>query len=183
MRLIDRLGFDAVDAGQLANGVALEPDGSPVAITHTAQQLSKLVSRRADRPRQHHGAPSLARPNHRYTPRSRWRRLATQRDRRANGLISKRVTPNQRSWASPPPPHAEVEVSTGWTLGTPVPFWFERTPWQGRSLPAVAHLCNKKAPCAGLFYGRYWTRTSDPQLVDLGRPFAPVRSGALKQHG
>ena len=45
MRLIDRLGFDPVDAGPLANGVALEPDGSPVAITHTAQQLSKLVSR------------------------------------------------------------------------------------------------------------------------------------------
>jgi predicted dinucleotide-binding enzyme len=45
MRLIDRLGFDPVDAGQLANGIALEPDGSPVAITHTAQQLSKLVSR------------------------------------------------------------------------------------------------------------------------------------------
>jgi 8-hydroxy-5-deazaflavin:NADPH oxidoreductase len=45
MRLIDRLGFDAVDAGQLANGVVLEPDGSPVAITYTTQQLSKLVSR------------------------------------------------------------------------------------------------------------------------------------------
>jgi 8-hydroxy-5-deazaflavin:NADPH oxidoreductase len=45
MRLIDRLGFDAVDAGELANGVALEPDGSPVATTYTAQQLSKLVSR------------------------------------------------------------------------------------------------------------------------------------------
>jgi predicted dinucleotide-binding enzyme len=45
MRLIDRLGFDPVDAGQLENGVALEPDGSPVAITYTAQQLSKLVSR------------------------------------------------------------------------------------------------------------------------------------------
>ncbi len=45
MRLIDRLGFDPVDAGPLANGVALEPDGSPVAITYTAQQLSKLVSR------------------------------------------------------------------------------------------------------------------------------------------
>ena len=45
MRLIDRLGFDAVDAGPLTNGAALEPNGSPIAITHTAQQLSKLVSR------------------------------------------------------------------------------------------------------------------------------------------
>jgi predicted dinucleotide-binding enzyme len=51
MRLVDRLGFDAIDAGQLANGVALEPDGSPVAITYTAQQLSELVSRRAGPPR------------------------------------------------------------------------------------------------------------------------------------
>jgi predicted dinucleotide-binding enzyme len=45
MRLIDRLGFDAVDAGPLANGVALEPDGSPLAVTFTADELSKLVSR------------------------------------------------------------------------------------------------------------------------------------------
>ena len=45
MRLIDRLGFEPVDAGPLANGAALEPDGSPLAITYTAQQLSKLVSR------------------------------------------------------------------------------------------------------------------------------------------
>jgi predicted dinucleotide-binding enzyme len=44
-RLIDRLGFDAVDAGPLKNGVALEPDGSPVAPTYTAQELSKLVAR------------------------------------------------------------------------------------------------------------------------------------------
>ena len=26
---------------------------------------------------------------------------------------------------------------------------------------------NKKAPFPGLFYGRYWARTSDPQLVEL----------------
>jgi hypothetical protein len=41
----------------------------------------------------------------------------------------------------------------------------------------------RKGPITGLFYGRYWARTSDPQLVDLVRPFAPVRSGALKEHG
>jgi 8-hydroxy-5-deazaflavin:NADPH oxidoreductase len=45
MRLIDRLGFDAVDAGPLANGKALEPDRSPFAITYSADELSKLVSR------------------------------------------------------------------------------------------------------------------------------------------
>jgi 8-hydroxy-5-deazaflavin:NADPH oxidoreductase len=45
MRLIDRLGFDAVDVGPLANGRALEPDGSPVAVTYTADELSQLVSR------------------------------------------------------------------------------------------------------------------------------------------
>jgi 8-hydroxy-5-deazaflavin:NADPH oxidoreductase len=45
MRLIDRLGFDPVDAGPLKNGLALEPDGSPIAPTYSAQQLSNLVAR------------------------------------------------------------------------------------------------------------------------------------------
>jgi len=45
MRLVDRLGFDPVAAGPLANGVALEPDGSPVAITYTADELTRLVER------------------------------------------------------------------------------------------------------------------------------------------
>ena len=44
-RLIDRLGFDPVDAGPLKNGLVLEPDGSPIAPTYSAQQLSKLVAR------------------------------------------------------------------------------------------------------------------------------------------
>jgi predicted dinucleotide-binding enzyme len=44
MRLIDRLGFDPVDAGPLENGVALEPDGSPFAVTYAADELSNLVA-------------------------------------------------------------------------------------------------------------------------------------------
>jgi len=44
MRLLDRLGFDPVDAGPLNNGLVLEPDGSPIAATYSADQLSKLVS-------------------------------------------------------------------------------------------------------------------------------------------
>ena len=44
MRLLDRLGFDPVDAGPLKNGSALEPDGSPIAATYNADQLTKLVS-------------------------------------------------------------------------------------------------------------------------------------------
>ena len=44
MRLLDRLGFDPVDAGPLKNGLALEPDGSPIATTYSADQLSTLVS-------------------------------------------------------------------------------------------------------------------------------------------
>jgi predicted dinucleotide-binding enzyme len=44
MRLVDRLGFDPVDAGPLENGLALEPDGSPYAITYTAAQLSDLIA-------------------------------------------------------------------------------------------------------------------------------------------
>jgi 8-hydroxy-5-deazaflavin:NADPH oxidoreductase len=46
MRLLDRLGFDPVDAGPLKNGPALEPDGSPIAATYSANQLSKLVTLR-----------------------------------------------------------------------------------------------------------------------------------------
>ena len=44
MRLIDRLGFDPVDVGSLENGVGLEPDGSPFAVTYTADELSGLVA-------------------------------------------------------------------------------------------------------------------------------------------
>jgi 8-hydroxy-5-deazaflavin:NADPH oxidoreductase len=44
MRLVDRLGFDPVDAGPLENGLALEPDGAPIAPTYSAAQLSKLLS-------------------------------------------------------------------------------------------------------------------------------------------
>jgi 8-hydroxy-5-deazaflavin:NADPH oxidoreductase len=44
MHLIDRLGFDPVDAGPLENGVVLEPDGSPFAVTYTAEELSDLVA-------------------------------------------------------------------------------------------------------------------------------------------
>jgi hypothetical protein len=44
MHLIDRLGFDPVDVGPLENGVALEPDGSPFAVTYTADELSGLVA-------------------------------------------------------------------------------------------------------------------------------------------
>jgi predicted dinucleotide-binding enzyme len=43
LRLVDRLGFDPVDAGPLANGKALEPDGSPFAVTYNAEQLAELV--------------------------------------------------------------------------------------------------------------------------------------------
>lgn len=47
MHLIDRLGFDAVDAGPLDNGIALEPDGSPFAITYNGDELRELISRRS----------------------------------------------------------------------------------------------------------------------------------------
>jgi 8-hydroxy-5-deazaflavin:NADPH oxidoreductase len=45
MQLVDRLGFDPVNAGPLENGVALEPDGSPMATTYSADRLTMLVSR------------------------------------------------------------------------------------------------------------------------------------------
>jgi predicted dinucleotide-binding enzyme len=46
MRLLDHLGFDPVDAGPLKNGLALEPDGSPIATTSNAEQLANRISRR-----------------------------------------------------------------------------------------------------------------------------------------
>jgi predicted dinucleotide-binding enzyme len=45
LRLIDRLGFDPVDAGSLEHGVALQPDGSPFAVTYTADELRDLLER------------------------------------------------------------------------------------------------------------------------------------------
>jgi hypothetical protein len=36
-----------------------------------------------------------------------------------------------------------------------------------RSRDRRAHPCNRLPRFAGLFYGRYWARTSDPQLVEL----------------
>jgi 8-hydroxy-5-deazaflavin:NADPH oxidoreductase len=46
MRLVDRLGFDPVDAGPLKNGLVLEPDGSPIAATYSAEGLAKLIPTR-----------------------------------------------------------------------------------------------------------------------------------------
>lgn len=43
MELVEDLGFDPVDAGSLANGALLEPDGSPFAVTYTAAQLADRV--------------------------------------------------------------------------------------------------------------------------------------------
>jgi predicted dinucleotide-binding enzyme len=44
MRLIDELGFDPVDAGSLADGRRLEPDGSPYAETYTAAELTDCLA-------------------------------------------------------------------------------------------------------------------------------------------
>jgi hypothetical protein len=44
MHLLDRLGFDPVDAGPLAKGKLLEPDGSPYAETLSADALAKRLS-------------------------------------------------------------------------------------------------------------------------------------------
>ena len=44
MRLIDRLGFDAVNAGSLDAGVALQPGGPLFGIGMSADQLTRLLS-------------------------------------------------------------------------------------------------------------------------------------------
>jgi predicted dinucleotide-binding enzyme len=43
-QLVDDLGFDPVDAGPLANGRLLEPDGSPYAVTYTAADLAAALA-------------------------------------------------------------------------------------------------------------------------------------------
>jgi predicted dinucleotide-binding enzyme len=43
MQLIDRLGFDAVDAGRLEAGLALEPNGSVFGVSYSAVDLSNLL--------------------------------------------------------------------------------------------------------------------------------------------
>ena len=45
LELIDTLGFDAVDAGNLASGRALQPFGPVFGAGHTAKELSNLLSR------------------------------------------------------------------------------------------------------------------------------------------
>jgi predicted dinucleotide-binding enzyme len=44
LQLIDRLGFDAVDAGGLEAGVALQPGGPVFGVGHSAEELSDLLS-------------------------------------------------------------------------------------------------------------------------------------------
>ena len=43
MQLIDRLGFDAVDAGSLDAGVALQPSGPVFGTSYSADELSRLL--------------------------------------------------------------------------------------------------------------------------------------------
>src|SRR5467141_1692654 len=43
MQLIDRLGFDGVDAGPLTVGRALEPDGPVFGVSYSADELSSLL--------------------------------------------------------------------------------------------------------------------------------------------
>ncbi len=43
MQLIDRLGFDPVDAGALTAGLALQPEGPVFGIAHTRDELSNLL--------------------------------------------------------------------------------------------------------------------------------------------
>ena len=50
LRLIDSLGFDAVDAGNLEAGLALQPGGPIFGAGHSAKELSNLLSRETAAP-------------------------------------------------------------------------------------------------------------------------------------
>jgi predicted dinucleotide-binding enzyme len=45
--LIDKLGFDPIDAGRLEAGLALQPGGPVFGAGHSAEELSNLLSRQA----------------------------------------------------------------------------------------------------------------------------------------
>jgi hypothetical protein len=67
MQLIDRLGFDAVNAGSLAAGLALQPGGPVFGISHTRHGLSNLFLSEAPSRREDDRAltvqlPDLGRP-------------------------------------------------------------------------------------------------------------------------
>jgi predicted dinucleotide-binding enzyme len=47
LQLIDTLGFDAVDAGSLESGPALQPGGPIFGAGHSAKELSNLLSHEA----------------------------------------------------------------------------------------------------------------------------------------
>jgi predicted dinucleotide-binding enzyme len=47
LQLIETLGFDAIDAGNLESGLALQPGGPVFGVGHTAKELSNLLSREA----------------------------------------------------------------------------------------------------------------------------------------
>jgi predicted dinucleotide-binding enzyme len=44
LQLVETLGFDAVDAGNLASGLALQPGGPVFGAGHSAKELSNLLS-------------------------------------------------------------------------------------------------------------------------------------------
>jgi 8-hydroxy-5-deazaflavin:NADPH oxidoreductase len=50
LQLIDRLGFDPVDAGNLESGLALQPGGPVFGAGHSVEELSNLLSREAAAP-------------------------------------------------------------------------------------------------------------------------------------
>jgi predicted dinucleotide-binding enzyme len=50
LELVDNLGFDALDAGNLASGLALQPGGPIFGAGHSAKELSNLLSRWAGCP-------------------------------------------------------------------------------------------------------------------------------------
>ncbi|MCW2669901.1 MAG: oxidoreductase [Frankiales bacterium] len=59
MQLIDRLGFDAVDAGSLDAGLALQPGGPVFGISHTRDGLSNLLRSKAPSRREDDRAPAV----------------------------------------------------------------------------------------------------------------------------
>ena len=83
-------------------------------------------------------------------------------------LMSPRVlTPNLHTWGSPSHRRSKDEASSGLARHAGPPPMTRANTVARPFLAIRCSLKQQKGPYAGPFDGRYWARTSDPQLVEL----------------
>ena len=137
---------------------------------YEAHNFMNRVFKPAARARRHPRAHLPRPPPHRRLADDR-RRLQREGDRRADG-------PRRRRHARAPPlrPPLQGRPPAGRNRARIARFQCASDSDVGKMWDGAPNdeAPSDKIPAKG--YGRYWARTSDPQLVDLGQPFAPVRA-------